>query len=291
MNINVYKLVNIGLGVLVFGATALAGRELIVAKYKSSTVEPVRSGADSRVQAERSPEGFSRFEKMSGSALFGRGRVSFIDPGAGHGAGAALMAEGEVELSGTVAGPSGRSYAIFKSKRQKPLVVVAKGEKVFDAGVLSEIYADRALVNANGRTLTFYMPQGKPLDAPAERPSASTRSFGISTQTGEAEWVVDQKALSDVLSTGMGKMLTEARLLPYSEAGRTVGFRVSEIKTGGIFSTLGLKNGDVIMKVNGLNVDSVEKGVQLLSGLKGDTSVAIDLMRDGKAQRLQYQIR
>ena len=59
-------------------------------------------------------------------------------------------------------GPSGLSYAIFKSKRQKPLVVVAKGEKVSDAGVLSEILADRALVDANGRLLTFYMPQNKP---------------------------------------------------------------------------------------------------------------------------------
>ncbi len=287
MNINVYKLVNIGLGVAVFGAGALLGREIILLKYKTQAIiAPFRSGDARLTQAVRSPEDFSRFEKMSGSPLFGRSRVSLIPV---QGAGATQMAEGEVELLGTVVGPSGLSYAIFKSKRQKPLVVVAKGEKVFDAGVLSEILADRALINANNAVLTFYMPQNKPPVGAAK--GAPLPSSGISMQTGEAEWVVDQKALTDVLSAGMGKVLTEARLLPYSEAGRTVGFRVSEVKTGGIFATLGLKNGDVIMKVNGLQVDSVEKGVQLLSGLKGDTNVAIDLMRDGRAQRLQYQIR
>ena len=287
MNINVYKLVNIGLGVAVFGAATLAGRELILLKYKTTAAAlPLRQGDARPVQAVRSPEDFSRFEKMSGSPLFGRSRVSLIPA---QGAGAEQLAEGDLELLGTVVGPSGLSYAIFKSKRQKPLVVVAKGEKVSDAGVLSEILAERALVDANGRLLTFYMPQNKPPAGAAK--GAPLPSSGISMQIGEAEWVVDQKALSDVLSTGMSKVLTEARLLPYSEAGRTVGFRVSEVKTGGIFSTLGLKNGDVIMKVNGLQVDSVEKGVQLLSGLKGDTGVTIDLMRDGKAQRLQYQIR
>ncbi|MBI5234967.1 MAG: PDZ domain-containing protein [Deltaproteobacteria bacterium] len=285
MNVNVYKLINIGLGVAVFGAATLLGRELILLKYKAPAASAL-SGSVPPSQAVRSPEDFSRLEKMSGSPLFGRSRVSLIQA---QTAGAIQMAEGEVELLGTVVGPSGLSYAIFRSKRQKPLVVVAKGEKVFDAGVLSEILADRALVNANNIVLTFYMPQSKPPVGAAK--GASLPSSGISMQTGEAEWVVDQKALEHVLSTGMGKLLTEARLLPYSEAGRTVGFRLSEVKTGGIFSTLGLKNGDVIMKVNGLQVDSVEKGVQLLSGLKGDTNVAIDLMRDGRAQRLQYQIR
>ncbi|MEK6532240.1 MAG: PDZ domain-containing protein, partial [Deltaproteobacteria bacterium] len=88
----------------------------------------------------------------------------------------------------------------------------------------------------------------------------------------------------------MGKVVTDARLMPYSEEGKISGFKISEIKQGGVFSLIGLREGDVLVKVNDYAIDSPEKGVQLLTGLKGETSLTLDIIRNNKAKQLHYQI-
>jgi len=89
----------------------------------------------------------------------------------------------------------------------------------------------------------------------------------------------------------MDKVLTDARLLPYSDGGKIIGFRISEIKPGGVFSLIGIQNGDVLLRVNDYEINSPEKGVQLLNGLKGESRLSLDLIRNSQPLKLQYQIR
>ena len=49
---------------------------------------------------------------------------------------------------------------------------------------------------------------------------------------------------------------SQARLIPIVRMGSPVGVRVSDIRDGGLFATLGLENGDSIMSVNDVPVTS-----------------------------------
>ena len=210
---------------------------------------------------------------------------------AGSGDGASAP-PADVTLVGTVAGPSGTSYAIFFDKQSNKQKVLRIGEDVFNIGILKAVSPISVDIDAQGRILTFYLPFNKPpvgagVQTQAPQPSGGK---GISRSGGDNSWVIDQRALNAVLND-MEKVLTDARLLPYMEGGKIVGFRMSEVKPNGIFGMIGLKNGDVLLKVNDFPIDSPEKGVQLLNGLRGESQITLDIIRGNRPQRLSYQIR
>ena len=106
----------------------------------------------------------------------------------------------------------------------------------------------------------------------------------------EGKYMVDQREM--LASTeNMSQVLTQARALPYMEQGKTVGFRISEIVPGSIYEKIGLQNGDVIQKVNSQEVDDPAKFFQLYQGLRTERFIAIDLIRGGARQTLNYEIR
>ena len=79
--------------------------------------------------------------------------------------------------------------------------------------------------------------------------STPNASF-VSIKTGKSEWLLDQRALNNVLND-MEKVLTDAKLLPYyNKGGKVVGFRASEIKPDGVFSLIGLQNGDILLELS-----------------------------------------
>jgi general secretion pathway protein C len=109
-------------------------------------------------------------------------------------------------------------------------------------------------------------------------------------KVGEGRFMVDQQAVAET-TENMNQILTQARALPYMEGGKTTGFRISEIVPGSIYERIGIQNGDVIQKINAMDVDDPAKFFQLYQGLKDEKSVSIDVMRGGQRQTLNYEIR
>ncbi len=291
MRADVFKIINAVLSVAVFAVLALLAREYIVWKYRPLAQEERASARDASVTVEANTD-FSRLKPI-GSGLFGKVEITFVEQAE------SIAKEGasvtDIALLGTVVGRSGLSYAIFQSAQTKKQEISRLGEKVFNIGVLTGIEKSRVTINSNGRLLTLYLPQEKPPLSgkypPAQPPvSSSDRLSQITQKTGESEWVIDQRALDSVLNN-MEKVLTDARLLPYSDNGKISGFRVSEIKPDGVFNLIGLKNGDILLRVNDLTIDSPEKGVQLLTGLRGESSISLNIIRNGQPKKLNYQIR
>jgi len=118
---------------------------------------------------------------------------------------------------------------------------------------------------------------------------SSEASTGV-RQLSKDKWMLDQREVA-ASTENMSQILTQARALPYMEAGKTVGFRISEIVAGSIYEKIGIKNGDVIQKVNAQEVDDPGKFFQLYQGLKEEKNISIDLMRNGQRQTLNYEIR
>ena len=59
----------------------------------------------------------------------------------------------------------------------------------------------------------------------------------------------------------------------------------------GVFGMVGIKNGDVLLRINDFPIDSPEKAIQSFVSLKGQSRIKLDLIRDGKPQSLNYDIR
>jgi general secretion pathway protein C len=121
-------------------------------------------------------------------------------------------------------------------------------------------------------------------------PIGSSGNRSLALQVGDGEWTVDRRALDEALSD-TGNLLTQARILPYRIDGKTQGFRLSSVQRLGVFALIGLRSGDILLKVNEHPIDSTEKGIQLLSSLGGESEISLDILRGGKPEKLNYEIR
>ncbi|MCI0529943.1 MAG: PDZ domain-containing protein, partial [Nitrospira sp.] len=67
--------------------------------------------------------------------------------------------------------------------------------------------------------------------------------------------------------------------------------RIFSIVPDSFFSKIGLQNGDVLQRINGIEVKDPENFMKVFQQLKGETSVSLDLMRNNQRQTFAYEIR
>jgi general secretion pathway protein C len=198
-----------------------------------------------------------------------------------------------LRLIGTVVGPQRLSYAIFEDKtKPAPLrqSVVAYGKEVFDYGKLTKI--EREYIELD-RGLSSYKIELAPLiivsSAQRYDEIVSPRSQ-LAEKIGEKEYLLNRRKVDQTLENPE-QILTDARLLPNIQNGRQEGFKMLEVKPGGMYESLGLKNGDILLRVNELEISNPEVAIQAMTALKGMNRVNLDIMRDGSRLSMSYEIR
>ncbi len=82
------------------------------------------------------------------------------------------------------------------------------------------------------------------------------------------------------------KLMEIATAQPYSKDGQVLGFRVRPGKNRRAFRQLGLRNGDIVKDVNGVALDSLEKGIMLMSELAGASELSITVLRGKREVQL-----
>jgi general secretion pathway protein C len=108
-------------------------------------------------------------------------------------------------------------------------------------------------------------------------------------KVGENRYEVGQGEVDKALNN-LAELSTQARIVPAFEGGKTVGFKLFSIRPGSLYSKIGLQNGDVITRINGYEMSSPEKGLEIYTKLKDSKTVTVDLKRRGKPQTLDYAI-
>lgn len=117
-----------------------------------------------------------------------------------------------------------------------------------------------------------------------------------STESSEGIRTVGDKILItrakvDATLGNLNNIIQDSRMSPNVGAdGKVDGFKVFAIRKGSIFEQLGLKNGDVIHKINGTAIDSLEKALPMMQLLKSESSVGIDISRGGSKKALSIEI-
>ena len=67
------------------------------------------------------------------------------------------------------------------------------------------------------------------------------------------------------------------------------GFKFSQIKKGGLYDRLGLKNDDILLKINGITLKSLDELSEAMK--KAGGSVRLEIYRNGKTEVLTYKIK
>ncbi len=126
--------------------------------------------------------------------------------------------------------------------------------------------------------------------APAQKdPFAAELDKGIK-KTGNNTYEVQHSTLDSLLGN-MGALARAARIVPETRDGKSIGFRLFSIKPDGPFGKIGLQNGDVISAINGLEMTSPDKALEVYTKLKTANHLSVGLERNGQKATMDYTIR
>jgi general secretion pathway protein C len=248
---------------------AMIGRSLDAAPKFTTPLERDRPVLEPRRE-------LSDYSSILERGLFGEGKGPSGGPAA---------ESTNYKLIGTIEGESFSGAVLEDSSGQ---VFYGIHQKLPDGSQIIKVVRDKVtLQRADGSKIDIQLAEDDKIvtmQAPAGNASTGVKRMS------DGKYMVDQREM--LASTeNMSQILTQARALPYIEQGKTVGFRISEISPGSIYEKIGLQNGDVIQKVNSQEVDDPAKFFQLYQGLRTERFIAIDLIRGGARQTLNYEIR
>ncbi len=288
---------NISLGLALIAVSALIAADLLSFKISGLYPRTAQKQAQATAEAPADGQDLLAFAPILERGLFGKatqGKLSAIlQPAAAPGQAAAPLASsvGDLTLLGTAVGSFRESFALVQKGTTREERVFRLGETVFSAGPLVSVKKDVVEILIDGKRVKILTPTAAA--AAAAQPAAPVSSpaqGGLAAATGSGNYVVDQRALNAALDN-IGQAMTDARLLPSMKDGKVEGFRASEVKPQGIFGTIGIRNGDVLLRMNDFPIDSPEKAIQSFASLKGQSRIKLDLIRDGQPTTFNYDIR
>ena len=214
----------------------------------------------------------------------------------------------QLRLVGTVAGGKAPRFAIIESTSHPPGQAVYQVGDVVQQVVIVDIRPDCVVLEkAQGRreVLCFQQDTGASPQqhsaalAPGVRPGAAAPAppptpgdlggSGI-VRVDPGTWRVSRELILENFAN-VGSLSSQAIITPYFLQGQQQGFRLSQLRAGGILQQIGLQEGDILQKVNGLSIHSPQEALQAYQQLQTESTVRIDVMRNNRPTTLTYEIR
>lgn len=100
-----------------------------------------------------------------------------------------------------------------------------------------------------------------------------------------------EKSLVDKVLLNPMAIVKGARVVPAMKNGKPEGFKMYAIRPTSAFAKLGLTNGDTLTSINGFELNSADKALEVYTKLREATSLELEVTRRGKPVTLKYNIR
>lgn len=277
---------NIIVSILILVVLAMIASDVIA--YKLSRTFPAISKKQSTLEPASRRNDLSAFSAILEKGLFGKatqGKLTSLAQSEGP----AATSPSDLILLGTAVGSFRETFAFILRQSTHEEKVFRLGDDVFDIGPLVSVRKEGVEIQSGDSRIKLLAPTVVPGETVAASVSPAPAG-ALASRSSSGSYVIDQRALNAALDN-IGQAMTDARLLPNAKDGKVEGFRVSEVKPGGLFAMVGINNGDTLLSINDFALDSPEKAMQTLVSLKGQNRIKLDLIRDGRPTTFTYDIR
>lgn len=120
-------------------------------------------------------------------------------------------------------------------------------------------------------------------------PQAKGLGAGVK-QLSENDYEIPRDEIDKTLSN-LNDVAMQARIVPAFKDGVAQGFKLFSIRPDSIYTKIGIQNGDVIKRINGYDLNSPEKALEIYSKLKEASRIDIEVERNGSVVRKTYNVR
>ena len=201
---------------------------------------------------------------------------------------APLNLASKLKLLGVVIGDHEGVSAIVEELSSKRQLFFRLHDQIPDAGEISEIRRDGMVVRQGNQQELLELAASqieKPPSAPVTAGLAVAPVPGSPVRT-----VLDRRDVEQAMGD-IPKLLSQARAVPYLVNGAMNGFRLDFIAPASFYEKIGLKYGDVLQQVNGVDIRDPGTMLTLFQQLRNEKMVKLDVLRNNQRTAMTFDIR
>jgi general secretion pathway protein C len=201
---------------------------------------------------------------------------------------APLNLASKIRLLGVVIGDQGGISAIVEELSSKRQLFFRLHNQIPDVGEISEIRRDGMVVR-QGDQQEFLELAALQIEKP---PSAQvTAGATVAPVPGTpVRTILDRRDVEQAMGD-LPKLLSQARAVPYLVNGAMNGFRLDFIAPSSFYEKIGLKYGDVLQQVNGVDIRDPGTMLTLFQQLRNEKTVKLDVLRNNQRTAMTFDIR
>lgn len=132
-------------------------------------------------------------------------------------------------------------------------------------------------------------PPSYPSYAPDPDDDAMTALLDSIVKVDDSHYKIPRKVVDAVLANPMS-IAKGARVVPAIKNGQADGFKLYAIRPSSVYAKLGLANGDTIHAVNGFELTSPDKALEVYTKLRDATELEFEITRRGQPVSITYEI-
>jgi general secretion pathway protein C len=162
-------------------------------------------------------------------------------------------------------------------------------DDTFMGARIYQVLRDKVLVVNEGRNeyIDNSAPGATPNLGVAQMPPPSGGD-GVK-QLSENQYVVAKKEI-DAALTNLSDLATKARIVPSFKNGVPNGFKLFSIVPDSLYAKIGVQNGDVIRRINGYEMNSPDKALEIYQKLRDANRIEVEIERRNETIRKSYSI-
>lgn len=196
-----------------------------------------------------------------------------------------------LELRGVLAGEDPTAGLALIAERGRAARRYRVGDALPGDAVLRAVHRDRVLIERGGMQESIRLPR------------ASTGRAAAAAEAAPVPATQPQAPLAPVILPGVElqpaitalrfdpeTIAREIAVLPVFEGGKLAGVRLSGGRQAELLARLGVLPTDIVTAVNGVPLDSVERGRQIIDGLREAREARVTVRRDGREQTLLLRL-
>lgn len=213
-----------------------------------------------------------------------------------------ICASAGIRLVGAIVSPNTPewSFAALAPDGAPKAMLYRPGMTVGTAQLL-EVQRDRVVVRPGSGAachVAMFDPTASPpgpaapaaaARAAAQGAAASNQASEGVTQVSESEYNVSRELVTQLMAN-QGDLMRMARVIPHEVNGQVEGVKLYGIRRSSLLSRLGLRNGDMVRSINGLDMTNPDAAVQALSKLPTEDKLTLDVERRGQRSTRTYNL-
>ena len=178
--------------------------------------------------------------------------------------------------------PMSLASAIIAQRKGGPEDIYGIGDKLPGNVTIEEIHPDHVILKRNGQLETLKLPE--------ESGNLSFTASASNTRRSNTSGKQSLKGVRDQILKDPTSFGDYALPIVVKERGKQIGYRLDFQAKGEVFTAAGLKSTDVITSINGIALNTPQKSMRALRGMRAAKQLNLVVSRNGADVRINLQL-